>query len=128
MNPKKPRKLCLVCSIECERHASKYCSGKCHKKFQLSKSIESGIFSAATAKRYLLSISKKCIVCNITEWMGNSIVLELDHIDGDSSNNNLINLRLLCPNCHSQTPTYKNRNKGSGRHKRMERYRAGKSY
>jgi hypothetical protein len=42
--------------------------------------------------------------------MGRPIPLELDHIDGHHWNNSLDNLRLLCPNCHAQTPTYKARN------------------
>jgi Zn finger protein HypA/HybF involved in hydrogenase expression len=41
--------------------------------------------------------------------------LEIDHIDGNANNNNEANLRLLCPNCHSLTVTYKNLNKGNGR-------------
>ena len=54
--------------------------------------------------------------------------IELDHIDGDSSNNRLDNLKLLCPSCHSLTPTYKALNSGKGRYKRMKRYKEGKSY
>ena len=45
----------------------------------------------------------------------------VEHIDGDSTNNVLSNLTLLCPNCHSLTPTYKNRNKGKGRAARSGR-------
>jgi hypothetical protein len=51
----------------------------------------------------------KCEKCNISDWNNSYIQLELDHIDGDSSNNELKNLELLCPNCHSQTPTFKNK-------------------
>ena len=47
----------------------------------------------------------KCECCGGTEWMGQPIPIELDHIDGNHYNNALENLRLLCPNCHSQTPT-----------------------
>ena len=66
--------------------------------------------------------------CGITEWNNKKIVLELEHKDGNSENNDLVNLELLCPNCHSQTPTYKAKNKGKGRHSRRERYKDGKSY
>jgi hypothetical protein len=52
---------------------------------------------------------EQCEKCGITEWLGEPIVLELDHINGDSSDHNLNNLRIYCPNCHSQTPTWKNR-------------------
>ena len=48
----------------------------------------------------------KCLICGISEWLSNPIVLEIDHIDGDASNCIASNLRFLCPNCHSQTETY----------------------
>lgn len=43
--------------------------------------------------------------------MGQPIPLELDHIDGNHQNNALQNLRLLCPNCHALTPTFRDKNK-----------------
>lgn len=51
-----------------------------------------------------------CSSCLRTHWLNKPIPLELDHKDGDSSNNNLNNLRLLCPNCHAFTPTYRGKN------------------
>lgn len=57
----------------------------------------------------------RCSVCNLDEWQGKKIGLEVDHIDGRHYNNTINNLRFMCPNCHSQTDTYKNRNKGNGR-------------
>lgn len=55
-------------------------------------------------------ISAQCTCCGGTEWLGAPIPLELDHIDGNSDNNTLSNLRLLCPNCHALTPTYRGKN------------------
>lgn len=50
-----------------------------------------------------------CQACGISSWNESPLTLEMDHIDGDSSNNQEDNLRLLCPNCHSQTKTWKKR-------------------
>jgi hypothetical protein len=59
----------------------------------------------------------KCEMCNNTKWNGRPITLELEHIDGNKLNNVIDNLKLLCPNCHSQTPTWRRR-KVSGKSKK----------
>lgn len=56
-------------------------------------------------------LAAKCNRCGGAEWWGHPMPLELEHRDGDSSNNQLENLELLCPNCHAQTPTYRSRNR-----------------
>lgn len=50
-----------------------------------------------------------CWQCDLSEWMGQPIPLELDHIDVNNKNNEESNLRILCSNCHALTPTYRNR-------------------
>jgi hypothetical protein len=54
---------------------------------------------------------RMCEVCKNTEWINKPIVIELEHTDGDNRNNIKENLKLLCPNCHSQTPTWRRRKK-----------------
>ena len=52
----------------------------------------------------------KCEKCGLSEWLGEKIKLEVHHIDGDHFNNELTNLQLLCPNCHSMTPNWRGGN------------------
>lgn len=52
----------------------------------------------------------KCELCNISSWNGFELQCELDHINGDSNDHRLNNLRVLCPNCHSQTSTFRAKN------------------
>lgn len=82
-----------------------------------------------TAKRYITEkYGCQCSQCGLSEWRGDRLGLILDHMNGNPYDWNITNLRLLCPNCDSQTPTFKGRNKGNGRHTRRERYKEGKSY
>lgn len=62
-------------------------------------------------RRLIRERGYSCQMCGLDNWMDSPITLELDHIDGNNRNNSKENLRLLCPNCHSLTPTWRRRNK-----------------
>lgn len=132
--PKKFLRQCLYCGKDISRHSQQYCSNKCQQDFEWSKAkrtIENNGFisSRRQAKRYLLECNgHNCSICGLTHWLGKPILLILDHIDGNSDNWSLLNIRLICSNCDATLPTYKARNKGNGRHYRKERYKQGKSY
>jgi len=91
------------------------------KTFSFEKKIEdilienSTYLSSSNLKKKLLKyelIENKCDKCGCNnEWFGNILVLQLDHINGVNNDNRLENLRLLCPNCHSQTETYAGKKK-----------------
>jgi len=71
--------------------------------------------SRAHVKARLLAAGLKeqrCEGCGLTDWLDAPISLELHHVNGDGHDNRVANLRLLCPNCHSQTDTWGGRNKG----------------
>lgn len=113
-----------------------YCSTKCSgasKRETTIKNFEAGLaLSVANDTIYAYLLERQngaCDICSMPEeWEFKPIVFIRDHIDGDSYNNLPHNLRLICPNCDSQTDTFKSRNNGNGRHKRRQRYAEGKSY
>lgn len=93
------------------------------------KSVENKTASHKTLRRYLLfKYGEKCWNCGITEWNNKKIQFELEHIDGNSMNQELYNLSILCPNCHSQTDTYKSKNRGNGRSSRRKKQSAVEAY
>lgn len=74
---------------------------------------DSSYVSTASLKSRLVNaglLIKKCYRCGLTEWLGEPIVLQLEHKNGVRRDNRIENLCLLCPNCHSQTSTYAGRN------------------
>lgn len=86
-----------------------YCNNFCqglHNWEVSKKEISEGVRSAN--RRYVEeTIGPNCSECGLTPtWNGKKLVMQLDHIDGNSDNNSIDNLRLLCPNCHTQTETW----------------------
>lgn len=90
------------------------------------KSVHDYLYKGSTIQSHKLKIKlikekifeHECSRCKLTEWQDVQIPLELDHIDGDHHNNELKNLRLLCPNCHALTDTYRAKNKRTVRNKK----------
>jgi 5-methylcytosine-specific restriction endonuclease McrA len=63
-------------------------------------------------KRLIASgvLKNECAICGISEWQGSPLSLQIDHINGKKLDYRIQNLRILCPNCHSQTETFAGRN------------------
>ena len=124
---------CLQCDKEISLKAKIYCSILCQQKYKRkSRLIEwlNGSWDGSSSqgaskivKDYLLNeCGNKCSKCGWNEinQVTNKIPLEVNHIDGDSTNNNVENLEILCPNCHSLTPNYRALNKNSRREYRRK--------
>lgn len=115
---------CLFCNKEnkCGRTKfNKFCNNVCQGNYKWINEtivrIENGeVPSGSPAlKKYLIETrGETCEECGQgSTWNNKALVLQLDHVDGDSDNNFPKNLRLLCPNCHAQTETFGNGGKGS---------------
>lgn len=94
--------------------------GKRFKKFSKEYSLEEALvknspyINGNSLKKRLIReniLSYKCDTCKLDSWNRKFITLELDHINGINNDNRLSNLRLLCPNCHSQTQNFRGKNK-----------------
>ncbi len=95
-------------------------------KMDLDKIITGEISYASRThlrNRYIAEglLRYKCAICGISEWQGKPISLHLDHINGINDDDRLENVRLICPNCHSQTDSYAGKNVGSGKYNRSQR-------
>lgn len=131
---------CLQCKQEstCDWTNAIYCCKQCAADHKYDKIIAEWKMTGKTTRvsgtagwlrRYFFKKqSGKCAGCSNDTWRDAPITLELEHKDGNSDNNVEDNLELLCPNCHSQSPTYKAKNKGNGRHYRRQLYAEGKSF
>lgn len=119
---------CAACSKEIERKPSQmgkfsFCSSLCRTQFNYKEFIVKWMNNEVTGNKGKGGTSKyirrfiiekfegKCGSCGVGSiWNNKPLTLQLDHIDGDCSNNTEENLRLLCPNCHTQTNNWGSKN------------------
>lgn len=121
---------CKICGVALTKQSQReFCGNTCAGQAKHNKHVEawlsgettgldSGLTATETVRKYLQKTRgnkcESCGWCQINLHTGR-VPLQVDHIDGDWSNNKEGNLRLLCPNCHSLTETYGSGNRGKGR-------------
>ncbi|ARB11702.1 HNH endonuclease [Pectobacterium phage vB_PatM_CB7] len=125
--------LCLNCGVSGELSSNrlgKYCTNSCQREFEQKRRVSSWLsgeekgYSGKSAqlkpfvRRYLHDT--RGTACEECGWdkrhpCDGSVLTEIDHVDGDAMNCTPENLKILCPNCHSMTPTFRARNKKSSR-------------
>lgn len=115
---------CKNCGIELKYSPSQskgiYCSRQCSaadrikEKFEIDTSFTKGMGNHLKKLR-----GNKCEECGIEEWNSKPITLQVDHVNGNRRDNRHTNLKILCPNCHSQTETFGVKNISKDGYERM---------
>lgn len=109
---------------------NKFCDNQCQGDWKWVNEtiprLEAGLCShnaIAVFRRYLIEkFGERCAICSQgSTWNDKGLQLQVDHIDGDSDNNLPSNLRLLCPNCHTQTDTFGTKGRGNRYKKNTQR-------
>jgi hypothetical protein len=122
-------KKCIYCGEIYKGSGKKYCSNQCQNDDLRMNRVKgwlngdhSGMRGKTSTARWIkwYLIKERGEKCELCDWnernpFTNNIPIELEHIDGDFTNNHIDNLKLICPNCHSLTSTYKSLNNGKGR-------------
>ena len=138
--------ICQNCGkifVKYKRRGNRFCSQECFKEYKHKKAYKDFLENNEkycranyTPKKFKNEFLKEqgnvCSICGCKqEHNGKPLVFILDHIDGNAANNKRENLRMVCPNCDSQLPTYKSKNKNGARsyyryHKYDENTKIGK--
>lgn len=123
-------KACKFCNIPVKTKVAIYCSNKCQKEWEhqllvgkwlrgeVSGTMGKALQTCNFVRRYLKDTrGSACNKCGWDEYhpVDGKSLTEIDHVDGNASNTVPENLEILCPNCHSMTPTFRARNKDSKR-------------
>lgn len=88
-----------------------WCSNRCQGDYKLKQRfIEGTRWNHAMRNLLIRERGEMCERCEIVDWNGTCLVFHVDHINGDRTDNRKENLKVLCPNCHSQTETFGSKN------------------
>jgi len=117
--------ICLHCKKENKWKyqggvSNKFCNNDCQQSYKVLEGMNCDSPTKATAYSYMRKfIEYKCSCCGISDWNGNPLTLQVDHINGKNTDHRKENLRWICPNCHTQTDTWGVKNVSEEGKKRM---------
>lgn len=94
-----------------QQSRGKFCSTECSGNSRMiHKFKEDTTFGWSMSKYLKKKANYTCEECGVKEWNGKELTMQVDHINGNRRDNRFSNLKVLCPNCHSQTNTFASRN------------------
>lgn len=124
---------CRACGTRCDEGRT-YCSLSCSRnispngyhtlqRFLEGVDVPRSVLKSKYVREHVLDRQNRlCAICgNPQEHMGEHLLFIMNHSDGNPDNTHPSNMRMVCPNCLSQLPTYKSRNRGNGRYLRDQR-------
>jgi uncharacterized Zn-binding protein involved in type VI secretion len=108
----KMNSVCKNCEVtftfNTHHSGGKFCSNTCQGEFSVKTKLNENSSYSQSIRKYILRLrGEQCEECGqLPEHNGKPLKMQIDHVNGNTRDNRLVNLKILCPNCHTQTITW----------------------